>query len=640
MNISRKLTVAVSCMVFNIVFSQHKFLSPPVFDEADLKKSNSLIEKDAPAEILYNSMRYNILNDISVEKEFYSKIKIYDKKRAEDWLNINIPLGTGESLGKFEVRIYNLTNNKVEKVIIDKKEQLKENLTKGVRVYKLALPGISDGSVIDYNYKITSNNFFNLNYFLEYNIPVVYQEYNLEYPDVSMNYLFNSTGKIIKPKYSLTTSETRAGGGHNIFRFGYENIKAIQKENFVKDLDRFRGHLKPELRKLSVGNFVYSEAKDWNKIAESLYNSDNFGGFIKSDVKGILPEDIKTYYEPVERANKIFGYVKENYKWDRKDGVWASQSLKHLVKTKSGNSADINLLLTMLLREAGIEATPVLISTIDNGILNVTLPNISNVNFVLASAKINDQIYFFDATSFSSKMNLLPERDWNDFGILLEKNKATSVSFSNTNISKKELNIKAVLDIENASVKGTFIQNDNGMYAIESYDDFEANKEKYRKSFLTLYNIDGQNVESKLLPNGDFETRVVFANTNLMDIIGNKIVINPIMFLNAEKESFDQTEERLHQIDFVSAFSKEKRIELEIPENYKVLSLPKDKKIATDDGEISFNYKVETIGNKLIITSKTGVASQNYPKEYYVFFKKIWKVISDTEYQVISLERK
>ncbi|AYZ11375.1 DUF3857 domain-containing protein [Chryseobacterium arthrosphaerae] len=641
MKINSKITVTVGCLAVHMFFAQqHQFLSVPEFNEADLRKSGSLIEKNAPAEILYNSMRYNILNDISVEKEFYSKIKIYDKKRSEDWLNIDIPLGTGETLSKFEVRIYNLSNNKVEKVIIDRKDQLKENFTKGVRIYKLALPGISDGSVIEYNYKISSGNFFNLKYFLEYNIPVVYQEYNLEYPDAYMNYLFNSTGKIIKPKYSVTKSESRAGGSYNIFRFGYESIKPIQKENFVKDLDRFRGHLKPELRKLSVGNFVYSEARDWNKIAESLYGSDNFGGFIKSNVKDILPENIKTYFEPVERANKVFGFVKENYKWDRKDGVLASQSLKHLVKTKSGNSADINLLLIMLLREAGIEAHPVLISTIDNGILNVTLPNISNVNFLLASAKINDQIYFFDATSYGSKMNLLPERDWNDFGILLEKDKATSVSFSNTNVSKQEMHVNASLDIENSLVKGTFIKKDNGMYAIESYDVFDVNKEKYKQAFPVRYNIEGKNVEPKLLADGDFETRMSFSGMNMMDVVGNKVIINPVLFLNADKETFDQAEERLHQIDFPSAFNKEKKIELEIPDDYKVLSLPKDKKIATDDGEISFLYKVETQGNKVTVTSKLGIASQNYPKEYYPFFRQIWKVVSETENQVISLVKK
>lgn len=640
MNISPKFAVAVSCLAFNLFYTQQKFLSPPAFDEADLKKANSLIEKNAPAEILYNSMRYNILNDKSLEKEYYSKIKIYDKKRSEDWLNINIPLHANESLSKFEVKVYNINNGKVEKLIIDKKEQLKESFTKDVNIYKLALPNISDGSVIEYSYKITGRNVFNPVYFLEYDIPVLYQEYNLEYPDEAITYVFNTTGNIIKPKYHISTTEDRLGALYNVFRFGYENIKSIQKEKYVKDLNRFRGKIKPELKRYSTKYITYDDFKDWDNVAQKFHIYDDFGGFLKSNIKDILPENIKKYYDPFGRADKIFNFVKENYKWNRSDGIMASQSLRQLVKTKSGSAADINLLLIMLLRDAGIEANPLLISTVDNGILNIVSPNIGNLNFLLASVKINNQVYFYDATSFNSKVNLLPERDWNDFGILLEDRKGTSLSFSNTNISRKVMNVKASLDTENSSVKGTFVQKDNGMYAIASYDEFDTNREKYKQSFPSQYNIDGKNVETKILDNGDFETRMTFSDTNLMDIVGDKIVINPIMFLNTQREAFDQTEERVNQIDFISAFNKEKRIELEIPENYKVVSLPKDKKIATDDGEISFNYKVENLGNKLIITSNVGVASQNYPKEYYPFFKQIWKTVSDTENQVISLVKK
>jgi hypothetical protein len=35
-----------------------------------------------------------------------------------------------------------------------------------------------------------------------------------------------------------------------------------------------------------------------------------------------------------------------------------------------------------------------------------------------------------------------------------------------------------------------------------------------------------------------------------------------------------------------------------------------------------FNYKVETLGNTLIITSKIKVASQNYPKDIILFLNR------------------
>ncbi|MCT2408961.1 DUF3857 domain-containing protein [Chryseobacterium antibioticum] len=646
MIINTKFNIAVCCFAFNLFFAQHKFLVQPAFDEADLRKANSLIEKNAPAEILYNSVRYNIAtnsvgSDFLVVKEYYSKIKIYDKKNAEEWLNIQIPIQSGTILDKYEVKVYNLVNNKVETISIDKKEQLKENYTKGLRFFKLAIPNVSDGAVIEYRYKISSSNIFSTNYFLEYNIPVVYQEYNLEYPHDNIDYTFDQTGTIIKPDHQYIRSEPRLGVSYDILRFGYENTKSTQKEEFIKDPNRNRGKVRPELKSYSSRNFRwYTAFKSWNSVADVLHNSDDFGGYLKSNVKDILPEDIKNYYDHTERANKIFKFVKENYKWNRNDGVMTSQGLSKLLKTKSGNSADINLLLVMLFRNAGLEANPILISTTDNGVLNIISPGLNDVNFVLASVKINDQTHFYDATSYASKANLLPERDWNDFGVLIEKDKGADFSFSNTNVSKKEQVIKASIDVENSQVKGTFIQKDNGMFAIEDYDEFDINKDKYNESFKSKYGTDIKDVESKLNADGDFETQMKFSGNNLMDVVGSKIVINPVLFLGVGNDSFNQTDERRYQIDFLSAFEKEKRIELEIPADYKVASLPKDKKIQTDDKEIAYSYKVETVGNKLIITSKINIASQNYPKEYYAFFKQAWKVISDAENQVISLVKK
>ena len=105
MRISSKLNTAICCLAFNLFFTQHKFLVQPAFDEADLKKTNSLIDKNAPAEILYNSVRYHIATNaigpnFLVEREYYSKIKIYDKKNAEEWLNIEIPIQSGTVLDK------------------------------------------------------------------------------------------------------------------------------------------------------------------------------------------------------------------------------------------------------------------------------------------------------------------------------------------------------------------------------------------------------------------------------------------------------------------------------------------------------------------------------------------------------------
>ena len=53
------------------------------------------------------------------------------------------------------------------------------------------------------------------------------------------------------------------------------------------------------------------------------------------------------------------------------------------LKTRQGNVAEINLLLTAMLRKAGIEADPMILSTRDNGIANTSYPLISEYNYVI-----------------------------------------------------------------------------------------------------------------------------------------------------------------------------------------------------------------------------------------------------------------
>lgn len=93
-------------------------------------------------------------------------------------------------------------------------------------------------------------------------------------------------------------------------------------------------------------------------------------------------------------------------------------------------------------------------------------------------------------------------------------------------------------------------------------------------------------------------------------------------------------------IDFISPVTKTKTVEIEIPEGYEVVDLPKSKRIVTEDKEISYSYIVEKTDKKVTVTSQYKIASADYPKEYYPAFKQIWKTISDSENQVMSLIKK
>ena len=121
--------------------------------------------------------------------------------------------------------------------------------------------------------------------------------------------------------------------------------------------------------------------------------------------------------------------------------------------------------------------------------------------------------------------------------------------------------------------------------------------------------MDFTDIDSKVLENGEFESSMKISSTNLIDKVGKKMIINPMLLLNKNSNEFDQTEARQFPIDFGSPRIRVKKVTLEIPEGYVIEEMPKEKKIVTEDKEIEYNYSVKQIGNKLEITTTSKISS-------------------------------
>jgi len=376
----------------------------------------------------------------------------------------------------------------------------------------------------------------------------------------------------------------------------------------------------------------------WEDIRKKLWDHEDFGNQYKKDrlVKDLLPKDINNESDELTKAHKILDVVKANYTWNHNNGIYTENGIRDLIKLKTGNDADLNLMLLAMFRTANITAYPILISTVQNGFVNLTFPNIGNFNYVIIGAEINKRFYVFDATSKQSQANLLPSRVWNDNGLLIKDNTAEVISIFNAKMSYATHTLKTKIN-EDGTVSGTYQDKDAGLLALNAKESYDENPDKYKKHYKESYAVDFSDINSTVLSNGDFESTMNFTTNNLIDNIGKKKIFNPLLFLPQSANEFSGTEERKYMINFVSPYTKMKKVEIEIPEGYTVADLPKSKKITTDDKEISYSYIVENKGNKITVTSEVKVESADYPKEYYPAFKQIWKVISDSESQVVSL---
>ena len=73
-----------------------------------------------------------------------------------------------------------------------------------------------------------------------------------------------------------------------------------------------------------------------------------------------------------------------------------------------------------MLKEAGLEANPVILSTRNNGYVgSITFPNISKFDYVIGHVKIGEKEYLLDATEPYGMPNILPVRCLNGEGLLV-----------------------------------------------------------------------------------------------------------------------------------------------------------------------------------------------------------------------------
>lgn len=644
----RKIVLLLVCSA-NLIFikaQKHEFLNPPKFSDADLSKAKSLLDENAPAEILYKSVHYRIdASTGNLHREYFYRVKIYNKDKAEDWLNVEVPLYKNNSdeevLAKFKAFTYNLENGKSVPVKVEKSSKYKSKESKNTTVNKFAFPNVKDGSVLEYQYEVLTPFAFLYSIpevLVESDTPSLYTEYILDSP-VNISYNINYTGSLA-PKYREVAEKTLYGSQYKTYRFGFENIKGFKAEKFVRNDRNYRTKIGAELHSTNFREVkLYSSS--WEQIKKRLYEHEDFGWELKKTklAKDNMPASVAGLKSDLDKANAIFKYVQQTFTWNKDRGIYTENGIKKLIETKTGNAAEINLFLVMLLREANIKADPIIISTVDNGFINIASPNVTNTNFVLAAMEMKDGMHIYDATSKQSSMDELPLRDWNEYGILLNKDKAMQMQMTNTKPGNTFLTLDAKIN-EDGSVSGTYSDKDTGTFAMYVKESYDENPDKYKKQYKENFSVDFTEIDSKVLESGEFESTMKFTSTDMIDKVGKKLIINPMLFLNKNSNEFDQTEARKYPIDFGAASTKVKKVILEIPEGYVIEEMPKSKKIVTEDKEIQYSYVAEQKGNKLEVIATTKISNPDYPKEYYPAFKQIWEVASKQENQVISLIKK
>jgi transglutaminase-like putative cysteine protease len=637
---------------------------------AELQEKEHPKDPSAAAAILFEkgkiTYEYSQSEGFDMVTTVSARIKIY-KKEGYEWANkaIRYYIGSNarEKISFSDVATYNLVNGKIEKTKLKSDGEFDSNLNRYYAEKKIALPNVKEGSVIEYEYRILSpriGKFRDWNF--QSSIPVNYSEFKTYIPEY---FIYNATQRgFIFPKVSVernnkTVNYTYRDGntpGETIIHsasqetleytetqttYLAENMPALKDESFVNNIKNYTSGIAHELSVVKYPNApIKSLSSDWESVVKTIYDDEDFGaelkktGYFESDINALMSGEKSRD----ELIGAIFNYVKSNMKWNDYLGYSCDDGVKKAYKDKIGNVAEINLMLTAMLRYAGIDANPVLVSTRSNGV--ALFPNLTAFNYVIAAVEVTDGLILLDATEKFSLPNVLPLRDLNWYGRLIRKDgSSTQVNLMPKALSKENIYMNIVVK-NDGSIDGKIRKQLSGHEALVSRKKIVGvNKDAYleelenKNNAIEISEYVRDNELDLLKP--IMET-YSFKDTKSVEIINDKIYLSPFLFLSDSSNPFQQ-EKREYPIDYGYPSEDKFNISIEIPEGYKVESLPKPINIATGDNIGAFKYNIGVNENKIQLLATSSINEAIVPADYYEVLKDFYQRMIDKQNEKIIL---
>ncbi|MBI5856661.1 MAG: DUF3857 domain-containing protein [Sphingobacteriales bacterium] len=664
----------ILCFISSIGF----FLSAGAQDKSTAKYGNVSvkdfetkiysIDSNANAVVLADIGSSNIEGNnkgwFSLVYKHFKRVHILNKN-GYDIANVSISLYSDgedeEELDKLRAITYNLENGKLVETKLDVKSGVFKDKISSSRINKkFTFPNVKEGSIIEFEYTITSDFLTNLQpWEFQGAYPRLWSEYNLSLP-VFLGYVFLTQGY---QRYDIKNSnqrnesfqiiDSRGAGASERYSFTanvddhrwvMKHVPALKEENFTSTVDNHISKIEFQLSEFRQPLRYTNVMGTWTKLTEMLMNSEYFGQQVTKDngwLKDIINPIISSGDSRLDKCRKIFSWVRDNFTCTSYDRRSMDQTLKNLVKTKNGNVAEINLLLTAMLKYINADADPVILSTRANGYTFPLYPILSKFNYVICQAKIDDKTYYLDASEPQMGFGYLPSRCYNGHARVVNK-EADAIGFNSDQVTETKTTTIFVINDDKSNLVGS-MQQTPGYY--ESADLRDRIKEKgmeelqkdIKKVFGAGITISNFGIDS--LNKYDFPLGIHY----YFDITDEKediIYMNP-MFGEGYKENPFKSAERFYPVEMPFAMDESYNLQLEVPHGYVVDELPKSQIVKLneqDDG--MFEYRVSQSGDNISLRSRIRFKKTYFLPEDYETLREFFNLIVKKHAEQIVFKKK
>ncbi len=557
---------------------------------------------------------------------------------------------------------FNLENGNILETKLDEKSVFIELYDKSTELRKISMPGLKEGSIFDLQYTIKSPFESELRpWSFQGEYPRLWSEYEVtiappyhyvmrmqgdEKFDVNTTKEINSNFSIRKSN-GVEKDELYSIAGNSLNkRWVKKNVPSIREEPFTTTIDNYNSQASFQLNyfQWNAESERHNYMTTWNTRSKVLLEEEEFwrdltreNNWMSDELKMILREP----GSDEDKARKIYGYIRDNFKCNSTEGLYAHSSLKEVFRKKEGNVTEINLLLTAMLRKAGIDADPLILSTRDNGIAEASYPLISQYNYVICVAIIGSSVFTLDASRPFNGFGQLPVDCYNGWGHIISEEKPLPVPFIADSAHETSLTMVIMVNDDKGKISGSYksVLGKSASYDLRSEirktseKDYEKKLQNLNGSDLILENLGIDSLKKYDFPvtvHYDFE----YKNPPGADVL----YFNPLLEDGYKTNPF-KSMERHYPVEMPYQIDETYLLNMDIPAGYLLDELPKSVRVAYNENEGQFEYLVQKGEGSLQVRVRLKLNKAFFPTDEYNTLRDFFAFVVKKETEQIVFKK-
>lgn len=605
----------------------------------DIALKEVAFDKSADAVFIWDKGSRNYDEQYRLITDRQVKLKILKQSGIERG-NIRIPFYSGdnfENITHIEAVVFTPEENgSYSASRLNKKNIFSRQVNRLYSEVTFALPNVKVGSIIEYSYRSIMKSYGGLrNWEFQKELPVLLSSYLL-YPIPNSEFAYTVYKKSYFPLQVVPNNRE----GRVLFEM--QNLPGMRDEAYSTSPRQFLQRVNFQFSGMKYENSgKTSYMETWKQLATELSGDKNFGSQASKtfDVAGIT-SSLGTEASALHKMMRIHQYVRSNIVWDHISSKHSEMGVKNVQEKKKGNSADINLLLVSLLRSAGLETYPLLVSERHHGRVDTTYPYLDQFNKVVALVRIDGSQYVLDGTDGATPSVMMPVHLLNTIGFLVDKKKYGFVHINaGPHRQKERITISGTID-NSGTLQGVSMVQHMEYAKLPKEGRYKADVARYQDAFLKLYpfvKVDSFKVEGVDVDSAAISHHLQFHYP--LQQTGGYYLLNYNLFTELDKSPFI-SDNRFSDIDFGSAYAAQVNGNFTLPSSMAIESIPASKTLVSPDRSMMVSRKIKRVAENIEVVIDIQLNRTKYDAEEYEDVKAFFKEMIDALNEPVVLKAK